>query len=252
MGSAAMMNLRHLFLRAFSKFFLSSSPSLLMKAVQRIEHVHPPGPSLKEVSESPELPVDILMDIFELLEIPDTLRAGSACSSWNAAYTSLRSLGLYRRPQTPCLLYTSESDADNVACLYNLAEDRVYRLMIPEPAIHSRYLIGSSNGWLVTADERSELHMVNPITGEQIALPPVATIEQVKPILDDSGAIQEYELSHFCGEEVFLDPTTHALHELRDDLYLKAFVFSDGASSGGYIAVLIHEPYAFICKSRRF
>jgi len=157
---AATMSLRHLFLRAFSKFFLSSSPSLL-KA---------------DVSESrPELPVDILMDIFALLEIPDLLRAGAVCSTWHAAYTSLLSHGCYHRPQTPCLLYTSESDADNVACLYNLAEDRVYRLTLPELAIRSRYLIGSSNGWLVTADDRSELHMVNPITGEQIALPPVTT-----------------------------------------------------------------------------
>ncbi|KAG2562754.1 hypothetical protein PVAP13_8KG290500 [Panicum virgatum] len=207
------MSLRHLFLRAFSKFFLSSSPSLL-KA---------------DVSESrPELPVDILMDIFALLEIPDLLRAGAVCSTWHAA---------------PCLLYTSESDADNVACLYNLAEDRVYRLTLPELAIRSRYLIGSSNGWLVTADERSELHMVNPITGEQIALPPVTTIEQVKPILDDAGEIKEYELSHFSGEEVFRDPTILALNELRDDLYFKAFVFPDEASSGSYIVVLIHQPY---------
>ena len=222
------MSLRHLFLRAFSKFFLSSSPSLL-KA---------------DVSESrPELPVDILMDIFALLEIPDLLRAGAVCSTWHAAYSSLLSHGCYHRPQTPCLLYTSESDADNVACLYNLAEDRVYRLTLPELAIRSRYLIGSSNGWLVTADERSELHMVNPITGEQIALPPVTTIEQVKPILDDAGEIKEYELSHFSGEEVFRDPTILALNELRDDLYFKAFVFPDEASSGSYIVVLIHQPY---------
>ena len=222
------MSLRHLFLRAFSKFFLSSSPSLL-KA---------------DVSESrPELPVDILMDIFALLEIPDLLRAGAVCSTWHAAYSSLLSHGCYHRPQTPCLLYTSESHADNVACLYNLAEDRVYRLTLPELAIRSRYLIGSSNGWLVTADERSELHMVNPITGEQIALPPVTTIEQVKPILDDAGEIKEYELSHFSGEEVYRDPTILALNELRDDLYSKAFVFPDEASSGSYIVVLIHQPY---------
>ena len=241
---AAVMSLRHLFLRAFSKFFLSSSPSLL-KALQGIGHVHQPGPSLKDdVSEyRPELPVDILMDIFALLEIPDLLRAGAVCSTWHAAYTSLLSHGCYHRPQTPCLLYTSESDADNVACLYNLAEDRVYRLTLPELAIRSRYLIGSSNGWLVTADERSELHMVNPITGEQIALPPVTTIEQVKPILDDAGEIKEYELSHFSGEEVYRDPTILALNELRDDLYSKAFVFPDEASSGSYIVVLIHQPY---------
>jgi len=55
--------------------------------------------------------------------------------------------------------------------------------------------------------------------------------------------IKEYELSHFSGQEVFRDPSIHALNELRDYLYYKAFVFTDGASSGSYIVVLIHEPY---------
>ncbi|CAN6381555.1 unnamed protein product [Urochloa humidicola] len=242
---AAIMILRRLcrlFLRAFPKI-LSFSPSL-MKALQRVELVRR---SVMEVAmvgtESPELPLDILMDIFALLEIPYLLRAGSVCSSWHAAYTSLRNTGSYQRNQTPCMLYTSESDADNVVCLYNLAEERVYRVTLPEPPIRSRYLIGSSNGWLVTADERSELHIVNPITGEQIALPSVTTIEQVKPILDDAGVLEKYELSRYSREEVYCDPTEHALHKLRDKLYFKAFVFFDDASTGSYIVVLIHAPY---------
>ncbi|OEL33204.1 hypothetical protein BAE44_0005777 [Dichanthelium oligosanthes] len=119
---------------------------------------------------------------------------GSVCSSWHAAYTGLRSCGGYRRPQSPCLFYTTDDEAtsDNIACLYSLAEKRVYKLTLPEIPIRSRHLIGSSNGCLVTADERSELHIVNPITGDQIALPSVTTIEQVKPIFDDAGAIQKY------------------------------------------------------------
>uniref|UniRef100_A0A0E0RA41 Disease resistance R13L4/SHOC-2-like LRR domain-containing protein n=1 Tax=Oryza rufipogon TaxID=4529 RepID=A0A0E0RA41_ORYRU len=52
----------------------------------------------------------------------------------------------------------------------------------------NRHIIGSCYGWIVTADERSELHLVNPITGEQIALPSVTTIKQVKPIYDDDVA----------------------------------------------------------------
>ncbi|WVZ55297.1 hypothetical protein U9M48_005973 [Paspalum notatum var. saurae] len=130
------------------------------------------------------------MDIFALLEIPDLLRAASVCSSWNAAYSAVRSIGHYRRrPQTPCLIYTSESAAgENVTCLYSLAEKRTYRLTHLDPLIHKRYLIGSSHGWLVTADERSEMHLVNPVTGEQIALPSVITIEHVTPVFDDSGS----------------------------------------------------------------
>jgi hypothetical protein len=240
---AILRRLYRLLLRAFPKI-LDIPPSLL-KALQGVELVH--GTPVMEAAivgnESPELPVDVLMDILALLEIPDLLRAGAVCSSWHAAFKSLRNTGSYQRHQTPCLLYTSESDPDNVACIYSLAEERVYRLTLPDPPIRSRYLIGSSNGWLVTVDERSELQIVNPITGEQIALPSVTTIEQVKPILDDAGVIQEYELSHFSGEEVYRDPTIHALHELCDYLYVKAFVFPDNASTGGYVVVLIHNPY---------
>ncbi|CAN6381554.1 unnamed protein product [Urochloa humidicola] len=231
-----------LFLRAFPKI-LSFSPSLL-KTLQSFEHVR--RPVMEAAIDStglPELPVDILMDIFAQLEIPDLLRAGSVCSSWHAAYMNLHNSGSYQRHQTPCMLYTSESDADNVACIYNLAEERVYRVTLPDPPIRSRYLIGSSNGWLVTADERSELHIVNPITGEQIALPPVTTIEQVKPILDDAGEIQEYQFLRFSREEDYVYASVHALHELRDKLYSKAFVFFDDASTGSYIVVLIHAPY---------
>ncbi|GJN25310.1 hypothetical protein PR202_gb13122 [Eleusine coracana subsp. coracana] len=177
-----------------------------------------------------------------MLEIPDLVRAGCVCSSWHTAYTILRSSGLYKRQQTPCLFYNSESASDDAAFLYSLAEKRIYKLTLPEPLIRSRYLIGSSNGWLVTADERSELHIVNPITSEQIALPPVTTIEDVKPIFDDSGAVQECALMQYYGEEVIGDLCVFALDKLRDKLYVKAFVFSD-CSTGSYIVVLIHNPF---------
>ncbi|WVZ55194.1 hypothetical protein U9M48_005891 [Paspalum notatum var. saurae] len=80
------------------------------------------------------------MDIFAFLEIPDLLRAASVCSSWNAAYSVVRSVGHYRRrPQTPCLIYTSESAAgENVTCLYSLAEKRTYILTHLDPLIHKR------------------------------------------------------------------------------------------------------------------
>uniref|UniRef100_A0ACD5W6I9 Uncharacterized protein n=2 Tax=Avena sativa TaxID=4498 RepID=A0ACD5W6I9_AVESA len=193
---------------------------------------------------SPELPVDVLMDIFALLEIPDFIRAGSVCSAWRSAYTILGSqLEQYKRPQTPCLLYTSESIGDNVACLYSLAEKRVYNITLPDPPIRSRHLIGSLHGWLVTADGKSELHLLNPITGQQIALPPVITIENVEPILDNGGAIIEYKLWDDS------DVTIYALDELRDWLYFKASVFPD-LSTGSYIVVLILFPYRQLLFAR--
>lgn len=203
---------------------------------------------LKEivVGNLPELPQEILMSIFALLEIPDLVRAGSVCSSWNSAYSSLRSTGQYKKQQTPCLFYTSESAGENVTHLYSLADKRAYRLSHLELPIHERYLIGSSHGWLVTVDEQSEMHLVNPITSEQIALPSVTTLEPVAPIYDDRGAICMYRYSTLTPTG---HPLTVSLGKLRYYLHHKAFVFYD-TSAGSYIVVLIYNPLGQLSFAR--
>ncbi|OEL31011.1 hypothetical protein BAE44_0007969 [Dichanthelium oligosanthes] len=196
------------------------------------------------------LPPDILVCIFSALQVPDLVRAGSVCSSWLSAYTSVCNLGLHWPQQTPCLFYTSGSTGDGAAGLYSLEEKKAYTLRLPDPPIRSRNVIGSSYGWLITADERSELHLLNPITGQQIALPSVTTIEQVEPVFDGAGAIQKYEYSWYDGKKVYYEPpSTLALDELRGYLYVKAFLSSD-PSAGDYIVVLIHNPWSQLSFAR--
>ncbi|CAM0903001.1 unnamed protein product [Alopecurus aequalis] len=202
--------------------------------------VHPPLRTQTTEATLPELSQDVLMGIFAALEIPDFVRAGAVCSSWRSAYTCLQSLGQYKLSQTPCLLYTSESAGDSVACLYSLAEKRSYKLTLPAPPIRTRGFIGSSHGWLVTVDERSEMHLVNPITCEQIALPSVITLEPVKPIFDEYGVLHKYEFSRHTGMRGCNKPSIFALDKLRERLHYKAFLFPD-TSTGSYIVVLIHN-----------
>ncbi|XP_051213121.1 F-box protein KIB4-like [Lolium perenne] len=217
---------------------LGYTPSSLKKLCKDVD------PLLTEtiVGTLRELPQDVLMDIFTTLEIPDLIRVGAVCPSWHSAYTSLQSLGLYKLSQTPCLLYTSESAGDSSAYLYSLREKRSYKLTLPDPPIHTRCLIGSSHGWLITVDERSEMHLLNPLTCEQIALPSVITIEQVKPIFDEYGDLHKYELSWHTGMRAgYNSPSIFDLDKLRDELHYKAFVFPD-TSTGSYMVVLIHNP----------
>ncbi|XP_037408949.1 putative F-box protein At4g22660 [Triticum dicoccoides] len=229
--------------RSLPRLLLGFPPSSIRKFF-RDQHVHVALSETKMAATLPELPQDILMVIFAALEIPDLVRAGSVCSSWHSAYAELRTLGKYKQGQTPCLVYTSESDPDDVLSLYSLAEKRSYKLTLPQPAIRSRYLIGSSHGWLVTVDERSEMHLLNPITCEQIALPSVSTIEHLKPIFDEYGDVCKYEMSGHTGSySSYNPPFILALAELRDRLQWKAFVFPD-TSTGSYIVVLIHNPQA--------
>ncbi|XP_047083772.1 probable F-box protein At4g22165 [Lolium rigidum] len=197
----------------------------------------------------PELPQDVLIDIFSRLETPDCVRAGSVHPSWRSAYTSLLSLVKYKQSKTPCLFYTSEYAGGNAVCLYSLMEKRVYKLTRTETLLCSRYLIGSSQGLLVTVDERSEMQLVHPITCEQIDLPSVTTIEQVKPIYDDSGAVHMYEYSLHTAQKVFCPPEIVALDELRKFFQHKAFVLSD-TSTKSLIVVLIHNPHRQLSFAR--
>ncbi|CAM0874508.1 unnamed protein product [Alopecurus aequalis] len=234
---------------SFVQFGLTTLPKLLALSPGSLQKFRKGSPRMRTETLSPELPGDVLMDIFALLEIPDLVRAPSVCSSWRSAYTSLRSHPeLHTRSQTPCLLYTSESAGDNVACLYSLAEKRVYNLTLPDPPIRSRHLIGSSHGWLVTADEKSELHLVNAITGQQIALPSVITFDYVEPIFDNAGTIINYKVwespydpeldTELVGREMLFHAPPD---ELRNRMYKRAFIFPD-PSTGSYIVVLIHGP----------
>ena len=106
-------------------------------------------------------------------------------------------------------------------------------MTLPEPPIRSRYLIGSSHGWLITADEKSELHLLNPITCQQIALPSVITNERVKPVFDDARTIKEYELwepKYDVELDCELDDhhkSTHAVDKLRDLFYIRAYIFAN-------------------------
>ncbi|GJM97549.1 hypothetical protein PR202_ga14483 [Eleusine coracana subsp. coracana] len=165
-----------------------------------------------------ELPEDILTLIFATLEVPDLVRAASVCSSWHSADTSLFDLGLWKQQQqAPCLLYTAESSSsgDSTAGLHSITEKKPYTLSLPDPPIRNRHFIGPAYGWIITADELSELHLLNPITGAQIALPSVTTIKQVTPILDENGLVNRYHSWAAMNSES-KPPDIYGLSELRD------------------------------------
>ncbi|KAK3120265.1 hypothetical protein QOZ80_9AG0684700 [Eleusine coracana subsp. coracana] len=245
-----------LVLRVLPKIF-PVSPSLLTKTFQSEEHLNR---AANVANGFPELPQEILLDIFSQLEVPDLVRAGSevpdlvragsVCSSWHAAYTSLCRTGPCRLHQTPCLLYTSASSGASAVGLYSLAEKKAYTLTLPDPPIRSRHIIGSSYGWIITVDDMCDVHLVNPITCEQIVLPSVTTIEQVTPIFDDAGSPRKYEYSWYTGNEIIADsPSICSPSELRDYLFYKAFLSSD-PSTGDYFVVLIHNPQSQLSFAR--
>ncbi|CAN6339667.1 unnamed protein product [Urochloa humidicola] len=191
------------------------------------------------------LPTDILITVLCKLEFPDVFSSAAVCASWRAAARALGNLGsTYLCPQTPCLFYTTTTGSG--AELYSLAAGRSYKLPdLPGPPATDRYIWGSSHGWLVTADARSELHLLNPATGDQLALPPIATIEHLTPVLDGAGELSRYNLSYYkttLPRKEFQPPHPYEAGELREFLYLKAVLSCDPSRGGDCIVMLIHHP----------
>ncbi|KAK1606701.1 hypothetical protein QYE76_030374 [Lolium multiflorum] len=188
-----------------------------------------------------DLPADILRSILELLECPDNLRVAAVCTAWRRASTE----AVCRISQTPCLLYCTEAAGPSAVGMYSLLEQRAYTITLPDPPITGRFVIGSSHGWLITADEKSDLVLLNPITGEQMRLPPVTTMEHIKPVMSGDGVLEQYEMFYYHGMfETPEQPTsTHGLDEYRETVYFKAVLSSDPSSAGDCTAMLIHQPY---------
>ncbi|KAM0862269.1 hypothetical protein ACQ4PT_045388 [Festuca glaucescens] len=189
-----------------------------------------------------ELPADILRSILELLECPDNLRVGAVCTAWHRA----SSKAVCRISQTPCLLYCTEAAGPSAFGMYNLSEQRAYTIALPDPPIAGQYLIGSSHGWLVTADEKSDLVLLNPITGEQMRLPPVTTMQHIKPIMSGNGVLEGYEMFYYHGKlfpRIEKPTYTYRLDEYHETVYFKAVLSSDPSSSGDCTVMLIHQPH---------
>ncbi|XBI16524.1 hypothetical protein VPH35_058765 [Triticum aestivum] len=127
-----------------------------------------------------QLQADLLLQIFGTLEIPDLFSLGAVCRSWHLIYLEARRLPRCSPNQSPCLVYSSgDRDADTVT-LHNMSTNKLYHVTLSEPAFRTRHVMGSSHGWLITADKRSNLILVNPATGAQMAMPPPETMNNVR------------------------------------------------------------------------
>ncbi|CAL5040937.1 unnamed protein product [Urochloa decumbens] len=192
-----------------------------------------------------DLPRDLLESVLASLPVPDRLRFPAVCTAWHSAAASTSPTAA-AAPPSPWLMLPSNPTARGrraaAAKFLSLAEGRAYSIPQPPPVASDRLVVGSSpDGWLVTADAHSELHLLNPVTGAQVALPPAATLPFVSAARLPDGHVVSYDLrcrfaaaaadGGGCGggeeEEVLvLPPEMLAPDMLRFEVYEKAIVVS--------------------------
>ncbi|KAL6627636.1 hypothetical protein ACP70R_031362 [Stipagrostis hirtigluma subsp. patula] len=193
-----------------------------------------------------QLPADLLVRVFGGLEVPELLSSAAVCGSWRSAYKLDRRLDASPLFRGPCLVYSAADRAADVATLHCLSDDKRHSVTLPGPPFRGRYLVGSSRGWLVTADEESELFLVNPVTRAQIALPPVKTMKNVGLRFTRNKTLHSYVLYHLDLKAGCRNSNMYAQREFYDPdearflLYNKVAISGD-PSSGNCIVLIIHH-----------
>ncbi|KAK3120201.1 hypothetical protein QOZ80_9AG0683580 [Eleusine coracana subsp. coracana] len=184
------------------------------------------------------LPEDLIAIVMRVLDIPNLLRASSVCASWRAAAFPVRRVRIPIKDASPCLLYSCAGDDADTASLYSPSSGVSFKVRLPGPAFRSRYVFGSGHGWIVAADEESNLQALNPLTGAQVDLPPVTGLYHVESCSDDQGR-PAYNLR----DDVMAPGARDVYTPLELRLYLYHHVYLSCSPSAGAecIVLLLHK-----------
>ncbi|CAM0882404.1 unnamed protein product [Alopecurus aequalis] len=136
----------------------ANAPKIHVAEATKIEP-EPPRPC-------PSLVPDVLANIHGRLGFLDRV-------AFAAVFTTSCGDDLFM-PDTPWLVFPSHKPA--TVQLFSVADRRGATVPAPEPALRGHLVLGSSRGWLATADDRGQIYLVNPATGEQHELPHMSTI----------------------------------------------------------------------------
>ncbi|CAO2206781.1 unnamed protein product [Urochloa humidicola] len=192
------------------------------------------------------LPEDLTAMVMRVLDIPNLFRAGAVCTSWYAAYSAVRRVRIPIRDASPCLLYSCAADDPDTATVYSPAAGAAFKVRLPAPAFRTRHVVGSGHGWVVTADEASNLQAVNPLTGAQVDLPPVTGLHHVKSSTDEQG-----RPVYTVHDKVYPNtPGVYAPRELRMYLYYRVCLSCSPSAGRDCIVLLLHKHYGEMSYAR--
>ncbi|TVU03056.1 hypothetical protein EJB05_51384, partial [Eragrostis curvula] len=203
------------------------------------------------------LPEDMLVIVLRAMHVADAIRSGAVCTSWYAAYASFRRRLLPSPRQPPCLLYASDAAGPCAAALHCPATGATLRIPFQRPPLPRRPLLGSRDGWLVTADEASNLHLLNPVTGAEVALPPITALHHVESFTDDQGNPMYNVYENLGGDSpitrrdlVDKEPTDLEPHRAHEFMYYRVVLSASPSAGRACIVLLLHRPQGEVSFAR--
>uniref|UniRef100_A0A0E0AXF5 KIB1-4 beta-propeller domain-containing protein n=1 Tax=Oryza glumipatula TaxID=40148 RepID=A0A0E0AXF5_9ORYZ len=153
------------------------------------------------------------------------------------------------KPEPPWLVIPG--DTPGTATVFSLADRRSAAVRAWRPAMWYSVIIGSSGGWIVTADKRGWMRLANPVTGEHGDLPAITTIPFINAtspgghhfIMD----MESFVHIRYRGElESWMYPYDTVTHIAADDMWLSFYrkvVLSASPRPGDYAAMLLLDDY---------
>ncbi|CAL1391068.1 unnamed protein product [Linum trigynum] len=137
-----------------------------------------------------ELPVELLCMVDQrLFKLKDAIRFRATCKSWRRTLNSDRG-GKFRQSLPWLMLPYCSGDANSMmaaegckgsdSCrrFFDVAEQKFHHIELPQ-VLDKTTCRGSAFGWVLTLQRTPLMFLLNPLTGDQIALPPITSFPDV-------------------------------------------------------------------------
>jgi hypothetical protein len=198
-----------------------------------------------------------LVSVLRALHVADAVRSAAVCTSWNAAYAAFRRFRVPSPKQPPCLLYASDALGPGAAALHCPSTGATLQIPYPRGPLACRPLLGSGHGWLVTADEASDLHLLNPVTGDQVALPPITALHHVERGANEDGdpvyLVYENLPEYNYSERRFVvdtEPTILPVDRAHEFMYYRVVLSASPSAGRACVVLLLHMPRGEVSFAR--
>ncbi|CAM0954456.1 unnamed protein product [Alopecurus aequalis] len=182
-----------------------------------------------------ELPIDLLILVLHLLQLPEALAFRAVCPLWRLA--SMTAAGLPRTRRTPWLVsLVTDEGTPSVSSKFRtlLDQTKTYRVSLPRGKAMA--LCGASHGWLVVANELSDLVLYDPFAMTTIPLPPITTFSKcIQGVYDrQDHHLKGYRYSFYLGGATIQDVVSTGRY------FYDKVVLSGAPSTGGAVALAVH------------